>query len=43
MADWMMRPCGGTWVYCEGDCDTCTRGQFTTSNTTKTDERGNGK
>jgi len=29
------RICGYTWVYCNGDCSNCHRGEFKTSNRTE--------
>ena len=34
MSDIMMRPCGGSWSYCDGDCDSCRKAGYTTSNST---------
>ena len=30
-----MRLCGGTWIYCDGECETCTRGMSSATNTTE--------
>lgn len=30
-----MHWCGGTWVWCDGACGTCTMWQFTTSDHTE--------
>ena len=34
MSEIMMRPCGGSWSYCDGDCDSCRKAGYTTSNST---------
>ena len=26
-----MRPCGGSWAYCDGSCKTCLRANLTTN------------
>ena len=36
MDNWYsMHWCGGTWVWCDGACGTCTMWQFTTSDHTE--------
>lgn len=30
-----MRLCGGTWMYCDGECETCTRGHVSASDRTE--------
>lgn len=34
-----MRMCGGTWVYCDGACDTCVKGYIRSSNKTELAEQ----
>lgn len=29
-----IRPCGSSWVYCDGICSDCAKSKTTTSNTT---------
>jgi len=37
MADYAMRPCGGSWAYCNGDCSQCPEADrtYTTNGTEK--------
>ena len=34
MGEMIMRPCGGSWEYCDGDCCHCEKANLTTSNST---------
>lgn len=34
MSEIMMRPCGGSWSYCDGNCASCEKAGFTVSNST---------
>lgn len=32
-----IRPCGGGWEYCDGNCDGCNKNHIEYSNTTNND------
>ena len=32
--DFIIRPCGGTWIYCNGDCKKCCKKSMDFSNKT---------
>lgn len=34
MGEMIMRPCGGSWAYCDGMCHVCEKANITTSNST---------
>ena len=38
-----IQPCGGTWAYCDGDCESCTRthGFVASTMTEAADQNGN--